>query len=94
MARHCKEWVRVKEEVVDVPLFNEIFLESIKKFGRLHDTYLVRNFNLRSGSYFKDMLKGPIMFLKGKLHLVPDRVKNLKEVRRIFDKVREIEGER
>jgi heterodisulfide reductase subunit C len=91
LARYCKEPVKIKYEVMDVPLFNEIFLKSIYKFGRLNDMYLVRNFNLKSGNYFKDMFMGPVMFLKGKLKLRATKVKNIKEIKKIFAKVKELE---
>lgn len=76
----------------DIPLFNEIFLEEIRRYGRLYETGLIGNYNLNSGHYFKDMILAPVMFLKRKIKLLPYRTKNVKEVQEIFRKESEIGG--
>jgi heterodisulfide reductase subunit C len=76
----------------DVPLFHGIFLGSVRQFGRIFEAAMIGFYNLLSGHYTKDVVMAPKMLLKGKLSLLPPRVKNGKELRRIFAKTRELEG--
>ena len=71
---------------IGIPLFNKIFLKNIELFGRLFEMGLIGMFNLLSGEFFKDMSLAPKMFLKQKIGIFPNRVKNIKEVREIFNK--------
>jgi len=79
------------------PLFNKVFLNSIRRHGRLYEVGLITSHNLRSGHPFKDVSKAPEMLWKGKLRLLPHRVEDRKRVREIFkhvvDKVDEKERE-
>ena len=70
----------------EIPLFNKIFLRNIERFGRLYEMGLIGMFNILSGEFFKDMTVAPRMFLKRKIAIFPQRIKNLKEVRDIFKK--------
>jgi heterodisulfide reductase subunit C2 len=71
-------------EETTIPLFNKIFLKNIELFGRLYEMGLIAMFNMLSGEFFKDIALAPIMFLKRKIGIFPQRVRNLKEVREIF----------
>lgn len=71
---------------IGIPLFNKIFLKNIELFGRLFEMGLIGMFNLLSGEFFKDMSLAPKMFLKRKISVFPQRIKNIKEVREIFKK--------
>ena len=73
-------------EETEIPLFNKIFLRNIELFGRLYEMGLIGMFNILSGEFFKDMSVAPRMFLKRKISIFPQRIKNLKEVRDIFKK--------
>jgi len=55
----------------DVGLFNRIFLETVKYSGRLYEFGMVMGFNVFSKQLFKDALMAPLMFAKGKIHLIP-----------------------
>jgi len=70
----------------EIPLFNKIFLRNIELFGRLYEMGLIGMFNLLSGEFFKDMSLALKMFLKQKIGIFPHRIKNLKELREIFNK--------
>lgn len=61
----------VKEKNVDV--FYSLFLDSVRKNGRVHEMMLAAWFNLRSGQLFKDVLLAPVMFLKGKISPFPQK---------------------
>ena len=73
-------------------LLNRLFLAQIRAFGRVHEMSLVAGYNLASRRPLRDAGKGPAMMLKGKLHLMPQRIANLPAVRRIFERVQELEG--
>lgn len=73
-------------------LLNRLFLAQIRAFGRVHEMSLVAGFNLASRRPLRDVTKGPSMMRKGKLHLLPQRSANLPAVRRIFERVQELEG--
>ncbi|MBI4656319.1 MAG: 4Fe-4S dicluster domain-containing protein [Elusimicrobia bacterium] len=77
--------------VADIPVFNRIFLRNIKLFGRLYELGLIGFFNLLTGNPFKDVLLGPKMFFKGKINLIPERIKNASEIKDIFKRSAEIE---
>jgi heterodisulfide reductase subunit C len=57
-----------------VPVFNEVFLNSVRKRGRVHELGLMAAFKLRSRRLFDDVDKAPSMLAKGKLPLRGSRV--------------------
>lgn len=73
-------------------VFHEIFLQLVRRFGRVHEAGLIVFFNLFSFQPFKDVLYGPVMLIKGKIHLLPERVKDGREVGKIFERARAIGG--
>ena len=66
--------------------FNQIFLDSISDHGRVYELGMVTRFNLSTGQPLKDASFGPTMILKGKLALIPHKIKRLGEIKRIFHK--------
>ena len=44
-----------------VPVFNEVFLNSVRKRGRMHEMGLMAAFKLRTGRLFADVDKLPMM---------------------------------
>jgi heterodisulfide reductase subunit C len=72
-------------------LFQQTFLDNIRRNGRLAEVELVRKFkaqgfldDLSVPQLFKDALLGPQLLRRGKLHLRSRRVKDRKLVGRIF----------
>ncbi len=72
-------------------LFQQAFLDNIRRNGRLAEVELVRKFktqgfldDLSLPQLFKDVLLGPQLLQRGKLHLRSRRVKDRKLVGRIF----------
>ncbi len=72
-------------------LFQQAFLDNIRRNGRLAEIDLVRNFktqgflgDLNIPLLFKDSLLAPQLLRRGKLHLRSRRVKDRKLVGRIF----------
>jgi heterodisulfide reductase subunit C len=66
--------------------FHKAFLSSVKQNGRLYEIGLVLKYKLTSGEFLKDMLLAPGMFLKGKLHIFPGRIKRTDQLRKIAAK--------
>lgn len=64
--------------------FHEEFLKEVARNGRVHEISLISFYKLRSRKLLDDVLAGAHMFLKGKLGLVPKRVRGRTEVRRLF----------
>jgi len=76
-----------------VRIFEDLFLRSVERYGRVFETGLIIGFNIKSGQFLKDAMLGPVMLAKGKISLLPHKIKDGGAVRRIFAKVREMEGE-
>ncbi len=74
----------------DFPLFHATFLDGIKHGGKIHELSLILRYTLASGDIFrfkklfKDMILGVKMLLKGKLAILPSKIKGVAEVKRIF----------
>jgi len=77
----------------DVSAFNQSFLNGVKRFGRVHEASMVVEYNTRNMKLLKNAEQGPLMLSKGKLNILPEPIKGRKEVSRIFDKVKEMEGD-
>ncbi|WAC06647.1 MAG: 4Fe-4S dicluster domain-containing protein [Thermodesulfobacteriota bacterium] len=81
-----------------VPIFHRTFLNTIKKFGRIHELSLLTNFlrqsggisdTIKSGEWKNDLRLGIKMFLRGKLKLLPPSKKGVEELRKLFDQAKE-----
>jgi heterodisulfide reductase subunit C len=74
----------VNKEAKVVPLFMKTFLDLVKKYGRVHEPGLLMRHNILSGRLMKDAGFGPKLFLQGKIDIIPEKIKNLEEIREIF----------
>ncbi len=72
--------------VKKVKKFHDSFLSSVKLNGRVHEASMMATYKLKTMDLFSDMDLGMKMFIKGKLHLMPKRIKNKEMLKRIFDK--------
>ena len=77
-----------------VPAFNDIFLRTVKKRGRMFEAGLMASFKLRTMQLFSDMGKLPMMLWKGKMPLWSAKVKGRKEREELFRRVRDMDGGR
>ncbi len=66
--------------------FHEEFLRQVSMFGRVHEISLIGLYKIRSKKLFDDIFTGLQMFLKGKLGLIPSRIRGRAEVRKLFEK--------
>jgi heterodisulfide reductase subunit C len=67
-----------------VPAFNEAFLESVRKRGRVHELSLMVAFKLRTRRLLEDLDKAPGMVRRGKLPLRGARVGGRTEREALF----------
>ncbi len=66
--------------------FDEIFLESIRKRGRVHELELVMKYNLALLQPLKDAHLGPVMLARGKLGVLGHTIKEVGKIKEIFQK--------
>ncbi len=67
-----------------VKKFHDSFLSSVKLNGRVHETSMMALYKLKTLDLFSDIDLGMKMFIKGKLHVLPKRVKNRQRIKKIF----------
>lgn len=76
----------------DVAIFHRLFLEIIKRTGRIYEAGLAGSYNLSSGHLFANLTLLPGMLSRGKLPILPGRAKGTKEVQQIFARVKALES--
>ena len=69
-----------------VPVFNDIFLKSVRKRGRMHEMGLMAAYKLRTMDLFSDVAKLPMMLRKGKLRLFGKRAGDKAARKGMFDR--------
>jgi heterodisulfide reductase subunit C2 len=67
------------------PLFNRLFLNTVKRFGRAYDLQMIALYKIRTGNLRQDTGKFPAMIKKGKMALLPPSGADKRKVKRIFD---------
>ncbi len=70
-----------------IPAFHRSFLGSIQGWGRIHEVTMLVLYKLRSRDLLADLDLGVKLVLKGKMPLLPRRIKGLGAVRGLFHKV-------
>jgi heterodisulfide reductase subunit C len=70
----------------DTWLFDELFLESVKRHGRLHELEAIMRYKFEKKSFFEDTKMGLGMFLKGRMGILPHNIRDRKQVKAIFEK--------
>jgi len=76
----------------DPPLFNRLFLNTVKRFGRAYDLQMIALYKFRTGNLRQDTGKFPAMIKKGKIALLPPSGGDKRTVRRIFDRIIKTKG--
>jgi len=81
----------------NTPIFHQVFLDSVRKRGRVYELGMVQTYTLKSGDFKDKMAKGEMvndlklgwsMLTRGKLPLLPTSIRGVKEVREIFKKTK------
>ena len=78
------EGIPAKEK--NIHLLHEAFVDSIRRGGRVHEATMLIDYKLRSRDFLTDLVPGMKLFLKGKIPLLPDRIKGRQEIKRIFER--------
>lgn len=76
-----------------VAAFNKAFLSNVKNFGRTYEAGLLLQYNLTTGQLFKDMLLGLPMMQRGKVSVLPEKIKARDEMKKIFERTEKLGGE-
>ena len=87
-----QEGIKGKDSVI--PTFHQTFLYPVRLFGRQYELGMLLLLKWRPRDLFSDLGLGIRMLLKGKLAILPDRIKGSRQVKEIFDKTRGIWGEK
>ena len=90
----CKQLALEKE--IEIPerrieTFHRTFLKELRRKGRMHEVGLIMGYKLRTKDLFSDLMLGAGMFLRGKLKLLPFRVKG-RDYRDLIESVKGEEG--
>lgn len=64
--------------------FNELFLDSIRKRGRVNEMEILLQYNLATHQPFKDTHLGLLMFAKRKLSFSGHKIKEVSRIKEIF----------
>jgi heterodisulfide reductase subunit C len=86
-----KEGVAPKRE--RVVLFHQLFLASIREYGRVYEAKLLAKYEAKSGELLKNVPLGLAMFRKGRIALLPHKVADIKGVEETFARLEEGEEE-
>jgi heterodisulfide reductase subunit C2 len=62
------------------------FLESIRLFGRVHELSMLALYKVLSLDLFTDLDLGARMFVRGKIPILPERMKGMKQIRALFSR--------
>jgi heterodisulfide reductase subunit C len=68
----------------NIAAMHRIFLNNIKKWGRIHELGVMGQYKRHTGDLFSDVGLGWRMFRMGRLKVLPSRIKGMREVRRMF----------
>lgn len=66
--------------------FHRSFLDQIRLNGRMFEIGLVVEYKMRTGALLQDVATTPALLTRGKLKPLPDRIRGIAEVRRIFQR--------
>lgn len=75
----------------DVALLYKLFLNTLPVYGRFHELTLGIAYNMLSKHFFSNINLLPEMLRKGKLTILPERVKGASEVRAIMNRIQKSE---
>jgi len=79
-----KEGIPAREK--NIHRLHEAFIRSIERGGRVHEATMLIDYKLRSRDFTTDLIPGMMLFLKGKIPLLPSFVKGKHEIKRIFER--------
>ncbi|MCX6013357.1 MAG: 4Fe-4S dicluster domain-containing protein [Chloroflexi bacterium] len=77
----------------NMPLFNRLFLNSVKNNGRSYELPMLVSYKLRTFNIKQDTGKLPAMLKKGKMAILPPSGADKKMVKQIFKRVKQNNGD-
>jgi heterodisulfide reductase subunit C len=84
----------VKAKIKEGPVFYKSMVEIIEKYGRMYEPGLMLKLALKSGGIkglLKDASLGIAMFKKGKLGILPTKIRHAKDLKAMIKRIEEIE---
>lgn len=75
----------------NLKVFSQVFLESIRQYGRLYEVGLIMNYNVNSGFLFANVKNVPAFVSRNKIKLKASDVRRIGKVRRMFERLSEME---
>jgi heterodisulfide reductase subunit C len=84
-----REGIKIAQK--NAPTFHSAFLASLRRHGRVHEPEMAVVYTLRSGGLGglrRQAGTGMAMFRRGKIKLLPPRVRTGRQVKNIFRKVK------
>jgi heterodisulfide reductase subunit C len=75
---------KVNPQSHNIVAFHKSFLNDVGRNGRLHEIGLIVEYKLKSRAFFQDITLAPEMYSRGKLHILPEKIKDRKGLTRLF----------
>ncbi|MFC1932725.1 4Fe-4S dicluster domain-containing protein [Chloroflexota bacterium] len=79
---------RIKGKESAIPAFHQSFLSPVRVFGKQYELGMLLLLKWRTKDFFGDLGLGIRMLLKGKLAIIPARIKGARQVKEIFDRTK------
>lgn len=83
---------KANPEAKNIIRFHRAFLDSINYTGRLYEVGLIADYKMRSLNMTQDVAVAPKMYLRGKLGLFPEFIKERSKMADIFNKTLKKKG--
>jgi len=80
-----KEGGKIQES--GIKTFHHLFLNNIRKMGRISEFGMVKDLKLHSGNLFKDIGSGIKLLFKGKMSLLSERIEGMEEIKNVFEEL-------
>jgi hypothetical protein len=61
-------------------------MKAIGTHGRIHELEMIARYKVKTRTFLEDMDLGREMFARGRMRVVPERIRGRKEVREILDR--------
>jgi heterodisulfide reductase subunit C len=81
---------RINPKAKNIVAFHRSFLNSIRLTGRLFELGLILDYKRQSLKLTQDITLAPKMISKGKLHFIPEMIRNRAQLRKIFKRTKNI----
>jgi len=69
--------------------FHQAFLTTVQHLGRAYEAGTIGLYKLKTATFTQDLMLGAKFMAKGKLKIMPERIKRVGEIKQIFRKAKE-----